>query len=101
MKCHKATEIPRTIADIINGFPSKWDCFKAIAKYADLFEDDNEEFARVEKEIAYDDKIYIYWDDGVELYTKEDVNDWTPSDFSSYLNLYDREAFAAVAENVF
>jgi hypothetical protein len=70
----------------------------ALAKYDYLFE--GEEFARVDKELD-GDELVIYWEDGTEIYTKDEVNDWTPSDFSSYLNLYDREAFAAVAENVF
>ena len=86
------------IDEVLEWFGSPWECFLAVIKNCELFADDNEEFVRVEK-VVEGDEVLIYWDDGVEFYTKDDVEEWTSSDFVSYLALYDENAYISVMEN--
>ena len=86
-----------TAEEAIEWFSSPWECLLAIIKHCELFADDNEEFVRVEKVIE-GDEVLIYWDAGVEFYPKDDVEEWTSSDFANYLSLYDGEAFISVME---
>lgn len=108
MECQKdqkivpriSEEIPLSViqtSEVLEWFGSPWECFLAVIKNCELFADDNEEFVRVEKAVE-GDEVLIYWDDGVEFYTKYDVEEWTSSDFANYLCLYDGEAFISVME---
>lgn len=81
--------------EAIEWFGSSWECLLAVIKYCDLFAEDNEEFARVEK-VVTEDEVFIYWDDGVESYPKVEVEGWTRYDFANDLALYDESAFIAV-----
>lgn len=85
------------IDEVLEWFVSPWECFLAVIKHSELFADDNKEFARVEK-VVDGDAAVIYWDDGVEVYQKDEVEEWTSSDFKAYLSLYDGDAFVSVME---
>lgn len=93
-------ELPQSVIainEVLEWFGSPWECFLAVIKNCELFADDNEEFVRVEKVIE-GDEVLIYWDGGVDFYAKDDVEEWTSSDFANYLNLYDGDAFISVME---
>lgn len=93
-------DIPLSViqtSEVLEWFGSPWELLLAVIKNCELFADDNEEFVRVEKVIE-GDEVLIYWDGGVEFYPKEDVEEWTSSDFANYLGLYDGEAFISVME---
>lgn len=85
------------IDEVLEWFGSSWECLLAIIENCELFAEDNEEFVRVKK-VVEGDELTIYWDDGVEFYPKEDVEEWTSSDFANYLGLYDGDAFISVME---
>lgn len=85
------------IDEVLEWFGSSWECLLAIIENCELFAEDNEEFVRVKK-VVEGDELTIYWDDGVEFYPKEDVEEWTSSDFANYLGLYDEDAYISVME---
>ena len=85
------------IDEVLEWFGSPWECLLSIIENCELFAEDNDEFVRVEK-VVEGDEVTIYWDKGVEFYLKEEVEEWTSSDFVSYLALYDEDAYISVME---
>lgn len=86
-----------TLKEIIEWFGDPWELLLSIIKYSELFAEDNEEFARVPK-VVTEDEVFIHWDDGIETYPKDEVEQWTSYDFASYLALHNENTFVSVYE---
>lgn len=86
-----------TAQEAVDWFCSPWDFFLAMIKHADLFAGNSEEFVRAHKVIG-EDEVAIYWDDGLMSYPRDEVEEWTASDFGAYLGLSVNADFISVME---
>lgn len=91
MECQKPQEHESddiyTIEEAIEYFGG-WNLFRAILKNRKHV--GSEELGRV-KVLAEGNTIRIYWDAGVEVYTKDEVEEWDFGDFTSYLGIDEDE----------
>ena len=86
-----------TVKEVIEWFGNPWELLLGIIEHSELFTEDSEEFARVDK-VVTEEEVLIHWDRGVESYPRDEVETWTAHDFSSYLALWNENTFVSIME---
>lgn len=89
----------RVLAEVAEYYKSRFDLLLDLIEFRHLVGEYNTNFAdaAARAEIS-DDEVVLPWPDGVEIYTREEVDGWTMSDIIDDLNIWHEDVYMAVLE---